>query len=145
MPLWVIHKFYINYHSLSSVRLAVCICSPKSLPTVLFWDVTLHRLVNRYKLHSVTFQKRVHNSSAAGTAGWPVILNSNDEETQGFVSPEANISVTNLNFSPYLSIFFVFQRLSRGAHTEFFGRVGGGGGGNAKAIHNFCLILKIML
>lgn len=75
--------------------LRLCRCSPNWLLIVLFLDVTLCRLVNRYQPHSITFQKIVHTSSAIGTVSWPAIINSKHEEILGSVSPEANLANTN--------------------------------------------------
>ena len=99
MPLWVIFVEDIWIITLYfSWDLWLCRCSPNWLLIVLFWDVTLCSLVNRYQPHSITFQKRVHTSSAIGAASWPVIFNSKHEEILGSVSPEANLANTNFQF-----------------------------------------------
>jgi hypothetical protein len=91
MSLWVILVQDIWFIMLYfSWDLWFCRRSPNWLLIVLFWDVTLCSLVNRYQPHSITFQKRVHTSSVTVTASWPVIVISKHEEIQSCISPEAN-------------------------------------------------------
>ena len=97
-----------------------CRCSPIWLLIVLFWDLTLCRLVNGYQRHSNTFQKIVHPSSVIETASWPVIVNSKHSETQGSIVPRSELCQHKLLVSVP-----VIQNCATGAHPEYF--VGGWG------------------